>query len=93
MDCPSHLRRVAFRDLETGKKIDFLANDFTVGALTATELYRIRWQVELFFKWSKQHLRIKTFPGTSPNAFKSQTCIATSVYLLVAIARERLEIE
>ena len=93
LDYPSHLRRVAFRDAETGKKLDFLTNDFTLGALTVAELYRMRWQVELFFKWIKQHLRIKTFYGTSPNAVKSQIWIAISVYLLVAIARKRLGIE
>ena len=87
------MRRVAYRDPETGKKLDFLTNDFTLLALTVAELYRLRWQVELFFKWIKQHLRIKAFYGTSPNAVKTQIWIAISVYLLVAIARKRLGIE
>jgi hypothetical protein len=92
-DYPAHLRRVAYRDPETGKKLDFLTNDFTLLALTIAELYRLRWQVELFFKWVKQHLRIKAFYGTSANAVKTQIWIAISVYLLVAIARKRLGIE
>lgn len=92
-DYPDHLRRVAFRDPDTGKKLSFLTNDFTLPALTIAELYRLRWQVELFFKWIKQHLRIKAFYGTSPNAVKTQIWIAISVYLLVAIARKRLGIE
>jgi IS4 transposase len=91
-DYPDHLRRVAYRDPETGKKLDFLSNDFTLLPLSIAELYRLRWQVELFFKWIKQHLRIKTFYGTSPNAVKTQIWIAISVYLLVAIARKRLGI-
>jgi transposase len=92
-DYPDHLRRVAYRDPETGKKLDFLSNDFTLLPLSIAELYRLRWQVELFFKWIKQHLRIKTFYGTSPNAVKTQIWIAISVYLLVAIARKRLGIK
>jgi hypothetical protein len=92
-DYPVHLRRVAYRDAETGKKLDFLTNDFTLQALTIAELYRLRWKVELFFKWIKQHLRIKAFFGTSANAVKSQIWIAISVYLLVAIARKRLGID
>ena len=91
-DYPAHLRRVAYRDPETGKRLDFLTNDFTLLPLTIAELYRMRWQVELFFKWIKQHLRIKAFYGTSPNAVKTQIWIAISVYLLVAIARKRLKI-
>jgi len=90
---PAHLRRVAYHDPETGKKLNFLTNDFTLQPLTIAELYRLRWQVELFFKWIKQHLRIKAFYGTSPNAVKTQIWIAISVYLLVAIARKRLAIE
>ena len=93
VDYPAYLRRVAYRDPETGKKLNFLTNDFTLRALTVAELYRLRWQVELFFKWIKQHLRIKTFYGTSPNAVKTQIWIAISVYLLVAIAKKRLGIE
>jgi hypothetical protein len=92
-DYPDHLRRVAYRDPETGKKLEFLTNDFALGPLTIAELYRLRWQVELFFKWIKQHLRIKAFYGTSPNAVKTQIWIAISVYLLVAIARKRLQVE
>lgn len=92
-DYPAHLRRVAYRDPETDKKLDFLTNDFTLLPLTVAELYRLRWQVELFFKWIKQHLRIKAFYGTSANAVKTQIWIAISVYLLVAIARKRLGIE
>jgi hypothetical protein len=87
------LRRVSYRDPETGQKLDFLTNDFSLPALTIAELYRLRWQVELFLKWIKQHLRIKTFFGTSDNAVRTQIWIAISVYLLVAIARKRLGIE
>ncbi len=92
-DYPVPLRRVSYRDPETGQKLDFLTNDFSLPARTIAELYRLRWQVELFFKWIKQHLRIKTFFGTSDNAVHTQIWIAISVYLLVAIARERLGIE
>jgi hypothetical protein len=92
-DYPAHLRRVAYRDPDTGKKLDFLTNDFSLPPLTVAELYRLRWQVELFFKWIKQHLRIKAFYGTSPNAVKTQIWIALSVYMLVAIARKRLGID
>ncbi|CAN5124906.1 hypothetical protein BH23GEM4_BH23GEM4_09280 [soil metagenome] len=88
-DYPAHLRRIAYCDPETGKKLDFLTNDFTLLPLTIAELYRLRWQVELFFKWIKQHLRITAFYGTSANAVKTQIWIAISVYLLVAIARTR----
>lgn len=89
---PEHLRRVRFRDPETGKQLTFLTNDFTLPALTIAQLYRLRWRVELFFKWIKQHLRIKAFYGTSANAVRTQIWIAISVYLLVAIARKRLGI-
>ena len=92
-DYPAHLRRVAYRDPQSGKKLDFLTNDFGLLPGTVPELYRLRWQVELFFKWIKQHLRIKAFYGTSSNAVKTQVWIAISVYLLVAIARKRLQIE
>lgn len=92
-DYPDHLRRVAYRDPETGKRLEFLTNDFSLRPLTIAELYRLRWQVELFFKWIKQHLRIKAFYGTSPNAVKTQIWIAVSVYLLVAIARKRLQVD
>lgn len=90
---PTHLRRVVFRDPEARKKLDLLTNDFTLEPFTVTELYRLRWQVELFFKWIKQHLRIKAFHGTTPNAVKTQIWIAISVYLLVANARKRLGID
>jgi hypothetical protein len=90
---PERLRRVRYRDPETGKQLTFLTNDFTFAAATIVGLYRLRWKVELFFKWIKQHLRIKTFFGESPNAVKTQIWIAITVYLLVAIARKRLRIE
>jgi hypothetical protein len=90
---PAALRRVKYRDPETDKVLVFLTNDFTLPAFTVAELYRLRWQVELFFKWIKQHLRIKAFFGTSANAVKTQIWIAISTYLLVAIARKRLGIE
>ncbi|EQD48465.1 transposase, IS4 family protein, partial [mine drainage metagenome] len=84
------LRRIRLRDAETGKRLTFLTNNFALPAATITELYRCRWQVELFFKWIKQHLRIKAFFGTSENAVKSQIWIAVSVYVLVAIVKKRL---
>jgi len=86
------LRRIRFKDPETGKTLVFLTNNFLLDAMTITELYRCRWQVELFFKWIKQHLRIKAFFGTSENAVKSQIWIAVSVYVLVAIVRKRLKL-
>ena len=89
---PTPLRRVRFTDPETGKRLVFLSNNFTVPALTITQLYRQRWQIELFFKWIKQHLRIKAFFGESENAVKTQIWIAVSVYALVAIIRKRLEL-
>lgn len=92
-DYPEKLRRVKFQDLETGKSLVFLTNNFTLPALTIAQLYRSRWQVELFFKWIKQHLRIKTFFGTSENAVKSQIWIAVSVYVLVAIMKKRLNLK
>lgn len=90
---PLPLRRVRFRDPETNKTFVFLTNDFALPALTIAALYRNRWQVELFFKWIKQHLRIKAFYGTSPNAVKTQVWIAISAYVLVAIMRKRLGIQ
>jgi hypothetical protein len=90
---PAKLRRVRYEDLETGKDLTFLTNDFSFPALTIAGLYRSRWGVELFFKWIKQHLRIKSFYGTSPNAVRTQIWIAICAYLLVAIARKRLGIE
>src|SRR5690606_7059227 len=92
-DYPDPLRRIRFKDPETGKTLVFLTNNFVFPALTIAELYRYRWQIELFFKWIKQHLRIKAFFGTSPNAVKTQIWIAISTYLLVAILKKRLELE
>ena len=86
------LRRIKFRDPETRKELIFLTNNFVLPALTITELYRCRWQVELFFKWIKQHLRIKAFFGVSENAVKTQIWIAVSVYVLIAIVKKRLNI-
>ena len=86
------LRRIRFRDPKTGKRLIFLTNNFTLPALTITDLYRCRWQVELFFKWIKQHLRIKQFYGTSENAVKTQLWIAVAVYVLVAIVKKRLNL-
>ena len=90
---PAHLRRIRFKDPETGKTLVFLTNQVTLPALTISALYKSRWQVELFFKWIKQHLRIKQFYGTSENAVKTQIWIAVSVYVLVAIVRKRLRLE
>lgn len=92
-DYPVHLRRIRFKDPETGKTLVFLTNQTTLPALTICILYKSRWKVELFFKWIKQHLRIKQFYGTSENAVKTQIWIAVSVYVLVAIVRKRLSIE
>jgi len=89
---PEPLRRIRFKTDE-GKTLVFLTNNFALPALTITELYRCRWQVELFFKWIKQHLRIKSFFGTSENAVKTQVWIAVSVYVLVAIVRKRLALD
>jgi hypothetical protein len=92
-DYPVHLRRVRFRDPKTGKTLVFLTNMTAQSALTICDLYKSRWQVELFFKWIKQHLRIKAFHGTSENAVKTQIWIAVSVYVLVAIIRKRLKLD
>jgi len=91
-DFEAPLRRIRYKDPETAKTLVFLTNNFALPALTITELYRCRWQVELFFKWIKQHLRIKAFFGTSENAVKTQIGIAVSVYVLVAIVKKRLNI-
>jgi hypothetical protein len=91
-DYPAHLRRVRFRDPGTGKTLVFLTNQVTLPALTICTLFKSRWQVELFFKWIKQHLRIKRFYGTSANAVKTQIWIAVSVYVLVAIVKRRLRL-
>ncbi len=89
---PEPLRCIRFKTDE-GKTLVFLANNFVLPALTITELYRCRWQVELFFRWIRRHLRIKSFFGTSENAVKTQVWIAVSVYVLVAIMRKRLDLD
>jgi len=89
---PEALRRVSYVDLEKNKRYVYLTNIFTVSAKTVADIYKQRWQVELFFRWIKQHLRIKTFYGTSPNAVKTQIWIAISTYLLVAIMKKRLDL-
>jgi len=91
-DYPAHLRRVRFNDPETGKSLAFLTNQMHLPAATICALYKSRWQVELFFKWIKQHLRIKQFFGTSENAVKTQIWIAVAVYVLVAIVRKKLNL-
>jgi len=90
---PDPLRKVSYYDADTHKRLKFLTNNFALPALTIAQIYKQRWQVELFFKWIKQHLRIKAFYGTSENAVKTQIWIAVSVYVLVAIARKRLGLE
>jgi len=92
-DYPDKLRRVKYHDIETDKILVFLTNNFTLPALTIAQLYKCRWQVELFFKWIKQNLRIKSFYGTSQNAVKTQIWIAVSIYVLVAIIKKRLNIK
>jgi Domain of unknown function (DUF4372)/Transposase DDE domain len=92
-DYPDHLRRIRFRDPDSQKTLIFLTNQTDLPALTICDLYKSRWQVELFFKWIKQHLRIKRFYGTSENAVKTQIWIAVSVYVLAAIVRKRLNLE
>lgn len=89
---PEKLRRICFFDADTGTRFVFLTNNFALSAYTITQIYRCRWQVELFFKWIKQHLRIKSFFGTSPNAVKTQIWTAVAVYVLVAIVRKQLDI-
>ena len=90
---PDALRRIHYFDVKTNKRLQFLTNNFALPALTIAHIYKARWQVELFFKWIKQHLRIKAFYGTSENAVKTQIWIAVSVYVLVAIVRKRLGLE
>ncbi len=90
---PDPLRRVSYFDAATNKRLKFLTNNFALPALTIARIYRSRWQIELFFKWIKQHLRIKKFYGASENAVKTQIWIAVSVYVLVAIVRKRLGLE
>ena len=92
-DYPEHLRRIRYKDAETGNTLVFLTNNFVLSAATIWALYKSRWQVELFFKWIKQHLRIKKFYGNSENAVKSQIWIAVSVYVLVAIVKKRLNLD
>jgi hypothetical protein len=90
---PDMLRRVSYFDVVTGKRLVFLTNNFTLPALTIAQIYKQRWQVELFFRWIKMHLRIKAFYGTTENAVKTQIWIAVSVYVLVAIVRKQLNVE
>src|SRR5208283_5595721 len=90
---PQYLRCVGFYDKENNKRLKFFTNNFELPALTVAQLYKCRWQVELFFKWIKQHLRIKAFFGTNENAVKTQIWIAISVYVLVAIVKRRLRAE
>jgi hypothetical protein len=90
---PDKLRRIRYYDAETEKVLTFLSNNFLIPALTVAQLYRCRWQVELFFRWIKQHLRIKAFYGTSSNAVKTQIWIAIAVYVLVAIIKKQLQLE
>ena len=90
---PQQLRRVSYRDAETNKRYVFLTNNVTLPALTIAQLYKSRWNIELFFKWIKQHLRIKSFYGYSENAVKTQIWIAISVYMLTAIAKKHLQVD
>ena len=92
-DYPDTLRRIKYHDAEHEKNLVFITNNFILSSLTIAQLYKCRWQVELFFKWIKQHLRIKAFYGTSINAVKTQVWIALSVFLLVAIIKKRLKLE
>lgn len=92
-DYPEKLRRIKYYDAEKGRSFIFLTNQFTLPAITIAELYRYRWRVETFFKWIKQHLRIKNFYGTSENAVKTQIWIAVSAYVMVAIMKKRLKID
>jgi hypothetical protein len=93
MLCPALLRRITYVDLETAKRFVFLTNNFTLPPLQIAQLYKCRWQVELFFKWIKQHLRIKAFYGTSVNAVKTQVWVAITVYVLVALLKKELRLE
>lgn len=90
---PEHLRRIRFKDAEKGKTLIFLTNNMTLSALTISTLYKNRWQIELFFKWIKQHLRIKRFYGTSENAVKTQIWVAVSMYVLIAIIKKKLNLD
>jgi transposase len=90
---PEHIRRIRFHHAESGKTLVFLTNQMSLPALTICALYKSRWKIETFFKWIKQHLRIKRFYGTSENAVKTQIWTAVSVYVLIAIIKKRLHIE
>ena len=90
---PEYLRRIRFKDPESGKTLVFLTNNTSLPALTIAALYKNRWQVELFFKWIKQHLRIKRFLGTSENAVKTQIWCAVSTYVLIAIVKKELHLD
>jgi IS4 transposase len=92
-DYPEHLRRIKFKDPASGKNLIFLTNNTTLPPLTIAALYKNRWQVELFFKWIKQHLRIKKFLGTSENAVKTQIWCAVSTYVLIAIVKKELQLD
>jgi hypothetical protein len=92
-DYPEKLRRIRFYDTEQNRRLVFLTNNFSLPALTIAKIYKCRWQIELFFKWIKQHLRIKAFYGTSENAVKTQIWNAIAVYVLVAIVKKRLHLE
>ena len=92
-DYPEQLRRIRFKDPESGKTLVFLTNNTTLPALTIAALYKSRWQVELFFKWIKQHLRIKRFIGNSENAVKTQIWCAVSTYVLIAIVKKELQLD
>jgi hypothetical protein len=92
-DYPAVLRRISYVDAETGTRFVFLTNHFALPALSIAHLYHCRWRVELFFKWTKQHLRIKAFYGLSENAVKTQVWIALSVYVLVALVKKELTLE
>ncbi len=92
-DYPEKLRRIKFYDMEKNRYLIFITNNFTLPAITITQLYKCRWQIELFFKWIKQHLRIKAFYGTSENAVKTQIWVAISIYVLIAIIKKQLKIQ
>jgi hypothetical protein len=92
-DYPERLRRISYRDLDSGQGFVFLTNNMTLPAIVIARLYKCRWQVELFFKWIKQHLRIKKFYGTSPNAVKTQIWIAITIYVLIAIIKKKMGLE
>ena len=92
-DYPDAIRRVRFYDRENDRYLTFLTNNFLLPALTVAKLYKLRWQVELFFRWIKQNLRIKSFYGTSENAVRTQIWVAITVYVLVAIIKKRLDLQ